>query len=155
MIKRKIPVLAKKWIAFLKKNPKKAKERLDEGGGRRCCLGHLCYLDSGLKRKKCHRGFMYTEKGADDGRTEKETELPGSTRRKVGIQSQGEFNKRGWGICEKFLKDNNISLVGPRNLAEQYYSLAYVNDFSDITHKQMGQLIELLYKGGGFLNEKD
>lgn len=143
----KIPSLAKKWIEFLMKNPRKAKGMLDKGGGRRCCLGHLCYLDNDLKREKDKEGFFsYFEGDGFHYPTTKNTaELPKSTCSKVDLRPCGEFNEKGVGIAAEFLKKNNIKS------STTCYGLTSINDVTKISHAKMGELIELLYKKKGFV----
>lgn len=50
-----------KWIDFLKiKGRRKALGLLDAGGGRRCCLGHGCFV-LGIKRAKVFDLFVYED----------------------------------------------------------------------------------------------
>lgn len=148
----KITELAQKWIDYLKKNPRKAQGTLDAGGGKRCCLGHLCYLDKNLKRVRSSfkmSGFDYVLLSSP--RKIFCGFLPKETCKKVNLSPKGCLNNKGKIIFKKFVEKNNLEPVSDFS----GYSLADINDKTNITHKQMGKLIELLYKGNGFKKYED
>lgn len=59
MLRSEVRANRQKWIDFLKKPGRKsAIESLDQGRGRRCCLGHGCYV-MGLKPVRVGDDIFY------------------------------------------------------------------------------------------------
>ena len=136
-----MPELAKKWIRFLKRNPRKTKGALDRGRGRRCCLGHLCFIDEDLERIRDSECFVYK---TGEGHLVRST-LPWKTAGKVNLYCDGKFNEKGRLIVKEFIDKHSL-----KSKDGELESLVHVNDSTSITHRQMGQLIEKLYKNNGF-----
>lgn len=137
----KIPELAQKWIEFLKTGPLKAKGALDRGGGRRCCLGHLCYLDKDLEKTKIENRYLYEGSGI---------QLPDKILNKVKLTRLGLLNFSGKVMALRYIKEQGV-----KSSRYLFDSLSDINDETNITHAQMGKLIEKLYEGDGFVHPRD
>jgi len=116
----------RKWIEFLKQpERKKATGFLDTGDGRRCCLGHGCYV-LGVKRRKFPGGYAYQYRALDGGwRTGSSAVL----RDLVGLKtSDGDF----------------ISINGVATC------LSGLNDGTDATPQEIGAYLESVIEGGKY-----
>lgn len=128
-----------KWIAFLKTNPRKCRFRLEDADerDRRCCLGHACFL-SGISREVRNDLVFYEDKSSS---------LPLSLADILKIDICGAFNQKGIALVRIYLRENFIKIYEPLDSND----LMSLNDFTNMTHAQIGEVIEMLYKNDGFL----
>jgi len=123
----------KNWIRALSSGKlKKAKGVLDRGHGRRCCLGHACYFNN-VKRVRCTKKTF--------GYEEQECYLPSCLRDKLNITRNGEFTYEVRKLVTEWIRKNKISFSSCDNI---FTSLSLVNDYTNATPKQIGQLIQYL-----------
>lgn len=123
------------WIKFLMtKGRKKAVERLDVGGGARCCLGHACYI-LGIKGRPILNipgdvvyGFTY------EGN---EKAVPQSLVEKLGLWADLGESGDGAFLGEFLTQTGN-----------QCNSLALINDETDATPYQIGKYLLTVIEGG-------
>lgn len=127
----------KNWIAYLR-DPKrqKGKHALDIGDGRRCCLGHYCYMTYekyGVKRAMHNVGT-----GLEAYYNGRETRLPPKLAASLDISDVGFFR-------------HDVDLSGraekPRTHvgdwgADKIDSLAALNDKTDLTPAEIADFIE-------------
>lgn len=119
--------LIQKWIEFQKENPPKIDGQL-EHGEQRCCLGNLCYIAKKFGEIEDYNG--------------KNVFLSSVLAKKVGITSSGRFNRKGVKLVRE------ICGTGWRSLVE-------LNDFTGLSHAEIGEIIEMLFKEGGFIVRKN
>ena len=115
--------IAKRWVEYLKTNPKKAKERLvrfDENGEEcgRCCLGHALKI---LKKEK-----EYDLKTA-------------SALRKIEFKKLGLNDNIGSASARLKCPDTNKPFFTG---VEPVLSLAQLNDSTDCSHRYIARVIE-------------
>jgi hypothetical protein len=124
MLRSEVRANRQKWIDFLKKPGRKsAIESLDRGRGRRCCLGHGCYV-MGLKPVRVGDDIFYDHESQY---------APSSFMSWVGL-----WNSKGAPKSYEITFDINRI---------PYYSLALAND-SGVCPQDIGRYLESVIEGG-------
>lgn len=99
-----------------------------------CCLGNLC--------------FAASQNRVIEDYVKSNSNLPYSLARFLNIMPQGRFTKEGAALVKEFVKVSGKGRVPP--YMPPYSDLIDLNDFSDLNHAQIGEVIELLFANNGF-----
>lgn len=139
------------WIAALAENPPKTRGKLAEisrvAGSEvsgvitgECCLGVACRALGAESRIQSGHDYLFY--GTQSGT------LPPAISLKLNIGFVGQLTVPGMKIAREFLANNNIEILVP-NCSPT--CLVDINDNTNITHKQMAELIKLLFENDGFV----
>jgi len=132
------------WINFLKKKDrKKAYGALDEGGGKRCCLGHACYV-LGIERRNDgpDHPIYYGAKLEDAFAPDELIEAVGLWDNDGSVRSGPSFH----------IKGKQFQSLAAANDAETVYDYdeednVVMSDFN-ATPQQIGAYLESVIQGG-------
>ena len=132
----------RKWLAQLRDpESKKTTEKLESSikSNERCCLGHACHALS-ADREAFADGIVYY-----DG---EEGILPRSVEQKLNITHRGDFKEP---ITVRFMKRVDLPVgIRPYGTEIEANDLIEVNDFTDLTPKEIADVIEEQFRTNNF-----
>ncbi len=126
----------KNWINLMATNPPKTRGILLNTNGEGCCLGHYCVANNLPKQLTAQRYSFSSNDFASA------ICLPPPEAKKLNITTEGTFTNDGEHFVAQWIIDNGI--MTETISYGKPSALVIINDHTDATHKQIGELIQFL-----------